>query len=156
MPFKGSSEHARALTQGHARSKVSLGGMAAWQGSCLPLGWKLSATLSLLWGTNCVGIMHTGQDCDVKDYRKIQTVSHQREVNENFATDLIAEPTWVIVWDGGGGYWSSESVCKLEQSNKKWDLQLLWTTILLYPRKNGLCMLSLSILWMYSRRFIVV
>ena len=26
MPFKGESEHAWALTQGHARSKVSLGG----------------------------------------------------------------------------------------------------------------------------------
>ena len=78
--------------QRHARSKVSPG---RWRpGGELPAaGRRLRAPLSLLQGTNCLGVMHTGQDCGLKDYRKIRIVSHQKEVSENFATDLIAEPT---------------------------------------------------------------
>ncbi|TKC50424.1 hypothetical protein EI555_013760 [Monodon monoceros] len=32
------------------------------------------AALSLPQGTRCLGVMHTRQDCDIKDYRKIRTV----------------------------------------------------------------------------------
>ncbi|XP_055222804.1 NADH dehydrogenase [ubiquinone] iron-sulfur protein 6, mitochondrial isoform X1 [Gorilla gorilla gorilla] len=46
---------------------------------------------------------------DDKDYRRIRFVGRQKEVNENFAIDLIAEQpvseveTRVIACDGGGG-----------------------------------------------------
>ncbi|ERE68850.1 NADH dehydrogenase [ubiquinone] iron-sulfur protein 6 [Cricetulus griseus] len=36
-------------------------------------------------------ITHTGQIYDEKDYRRIRFVDRQKEVNENFAIDLIAE-----------------------------------------------------------------
>ncbi|XP_003462156.2 NADH dehydrogenase [ubiquinone] iron-sulfur protein 6, mitochondrial isoform X1 [Cavia porcellus] len=54
-------------------------------------------------------ITHTGQAYDNKDYRKIRFVGRQKEVNENFAIDLIAEQPVskvgqrVIACDGGGG-----------------------------------------------------
>lgn len=54
-------------------------------------------------------ITHTGQVYDDKDYRRIRFVDRQKEVNENFAIDLIAEQpvsevqTRVIACDGGGG-----------------------------------------------------
>ncbi|KAM6157082.1 NADH dehydrogenase [ubiquinone] iron-sulfur protein 6, mitochondrial isoform 3-T3 [Erethizon dorsatum] len=54
-------------------------------------------------------ITHTGQVYDDKDYRKIRFVGRQKEVNENFAIDLIAEQPVsqvghrVIACDGGGG-----------------------------------------------------
>ncbi|XP_062943395.1 NADH dehydrogenase [ubiquinone] iron-sulfur protein 6, mitochondrial [Cynocephalus volans] len=54
-------------------------------------------------------ITHTGQVYDDKDYRKIRFIGRQKEVNENFAIDLIAEQpvsqvdTRVISCDGGGG-----------------------------------------------------
>uniref|UniRef100_A0A8C2N161 Zinc finger CHCC-type domain-containing protein n=1 Tax=Cricetulus griseus TaxID=10029 RepID=A0A8C2N161_CRIGR len=47
-------------------------------------------------------ITHTGQIYDEKDYRRIRFVDRQKEVNENFAIDLIAEQP-VIACDGGGG-----------------------------------------------------
>uniref|UniRef100_A0A8C9JPG3 NADH dehydrogenase [ubiquinone] iron-sulfur protein 6, mitochondrial n=1 Tax=Panthera tigris altaica TaxID=74533 RepID=A0A8C9JPG3_PANTA len=46
---------------------------------------------------------------DDKDYRKIRFVGRQKEVNENFAIDLIAEQpvsgadSRVVACDGGGG-----------------------------------------------------
>ncbi|XP_073937834.1 NADH dehydrogenase [ubiquinone] iron-sulfur protein 6, mitochondrial-like isoform X1 [Castor canadensis] len=36
-------------------------------------------------------VTHTGQVYDVKDYRRIRFVGRQKEVNENFAINLIAE-----------------------------------------------------------------
>ncbi|XP_044522858.1 NADH dehydrogenase [ubiquinone] iron-sulfur protein 6, mitochondrial-like [Gracilinanus agilis] len=54
-------------------------------------------------------ITHTGQVYDEDDYRRIRFVGCQKEVNENFAIDLIAEQlvskveSRVISCDGGGG-----------------------------------------------------
>ncbi|CAH6787437.1 Ndufs6 [Phodopus roborovskii] len=54
-------------------------------------------------------ITHTGQVYDEKDYRRIRFVDRQKEVNESFAIDLIAEQPVhevdhrVISCDGGGG-----------------------------------------------------
>ncbi|XP_076965606.1 NADH dehydrogenase [ubiquinone] iron-sulfur protein 6, mitochondrial isoform X2 [Callospermophilus lateralis] len=54
-------------------------------------------------------VTHTGQVYDDKDYRKIRFVGRQKEVNENFAIDLIAEQPVsevdhrVISCDGSGG-----------------------------------------------------
>ncbi|XP_070603142.1 NADH dehydrogenase [ubiquinone] iron-sulfur protein 6, mitochondrial [Erythrolamprus reginae] len=54
-------------------------------------------------------VTHTGQVYDEKDYRRVRFVGRQKEVNENFAIDLIAEQpvseveTRVVWCDGGGG-----------------------------------------------------
>ncbi|XP_048224313.1 NADH dehydrogenase [ubiquinone] iron-sulfur protein 6, mitochondrial [Perognathus longimembris pacificus] len=54
-------------------------------------------------------ITHTGQVYDDKDYRKVRFVGRQKEVNKNFAIELIAEQPVsevehrVIACDGGGG-----------------------------------------------------
>ncbi|XP_049623907.1 NADH dehydrogenase [ubiquinone] iron-sulfur protein 6, mitochondrial [Suncus etruscus] len=54
-------------------------------------------------------VTHTGQAYDGQDYRKIRFVGRQKEVNENFAIDLIAEQpvsevgSRVVSCDGGGG-----------------------------------------------------
>ncbi|MBN3279305.1 NDUS6 protein, partial [Polyodon spathula] len=54
-------------------------------------------------------ITHTGQVYDMKDYRRARFVERQKEVNENFAIDLVAEEpireveSRVISCDGGGG-----------------------------------------------------
>ncbi|KAF5912215.1 hypothetical protein HPG69_003491 [Diceros bicornis minor] len=76
------------------------------------------AALSLPGGTRCFGVRtsptgekvtHTGQVYDEQDYRRIRFVGRQKEVNENFAIDLIAEQpvseveSRVIACDGGGG-----------------------------------------------------
>ncbi|XP_037655368.1 NADH dehydrogenase [ubiquinone] iron-sulfur protein 6, mitochondrial [Choloepus didactylus] len=85
--------------------------------------WRLlrrrrAAALSLLWGARRFGVRtsptgekvtHTGQVYDDKDYKRIRFVSRQKEVNENFAIDMIAEQpvsevgSRVISCDGGGG-----------------------------------------------------
>nr|XP_009238840.2 NADH dehydrogenase [ubiquinone] iron-sulfur protein 6, mitochondrial isoform X2 [Pongo abelii] len=76
------------------------------------------AARNLRLGARCFGVRvsptgekvtHTGQVYDDKDYRRIRFVGRQKEVNENFAIDLIAEQpvseveTRVIACDGGGG-----------------------------------------------------
>ncbi|XP_070796886.1 NADH dehydrogenase [ubiquinone] iron-sulfur protein 6, mitochondrial [Pituophis catenifer annectens] len=54
-------------------------------------------------------VTHTGQVYEKKDYRRVRFVGRQKEVNENFAIDLIAEQpvseveTRVVWCDGGGG-----------------------------------------------------
>ncbi|KAK6490472.1 NADH dehydrogenase [Huso huso] len=54
-------------------------------------------------------ITHTGQVYDMKDYRRARFTERQKEVNENFAIDLVAEEpiteveSRVISCDGGGG-----------------------------------------------------
>ncbi|XP_068721527.1 NADH dehydrogenase [ubiquinone] iron-sulfur protein 6, mitochondrial-like [Montipora capricornis] len=54
-------------------------------------------------------VTHTGQVWEPNDYRMARFTDRQKEINENFATDLIAEePPIEIhgrhVWcDGGGG-----------------------------------------------------
>ncbi|XP_055002428.1 NADH dehydrogenase [ubiquinone] iron-sulfur protein 6, mitochondrial-like [Sorex araneus] len=54
-------------------------------------------------------VTHTGQAYDVGDCRRIRIVGRQKEVNENFAIDLIAEQrvsevgSRVVSCDGGGG-----------------------------------------------------
>uniref|UniRef100_A0A663DUA9 NADH:ubiquinone oxidoreductase subunit S6 n=1 Tax=Aquila chrysaetos chrysaetos TaxID=223781 RepID=A0A663DUA9_AQUCH len=54
-------------------------------------------------------VTHTGQVYEEKDYRRVRFVGRQKEVNKNFAIDLIAEQpvseveSRVISCDGGGG-----------------------------------------------------
>ncbi|XP_061444506.1 NADH dehydrogenase [ubiquinone] iron-sulfur protein 6, mitochondrial isoform X1 [Rhineura floridana] len=54
-------------------------------------------------------VTHTGQVYEESDYRQIRFTGRQKEVNENFAIDLIAEQpvseveTRVVSCDGGGG-----------------------------------------------------
>ncbi|XP_038245781.1 NADH dehydrogenase [ubiquinone] iron-sulfur protein 6, mitochondrial [Dermochelys coriacea] len=54
-------------------------------------------------------VTHTGQVYEENDYRKVRFVARQKEVNESFAIDLIAEQpvnkveSRVISCDGGGG-----------------------------------------------------
>ncbi|XP_029442957.1 NADH dehydrogenase [ubiquinone] iron-sulfur protein 6, mitochondrial [Rhinatrema bivittatum] len=54
-------------------------------------------------------VTHTGQVFAGKDYRKVRFVARQKEVNEQFAINLIAEQpvteisSRVISCDGGGG-----------------------------------------------------
>ncbi|XP_066478957.1 NADH dehydrogenase [ubiquinone] iron-sulfur protein 6, mitochondrial [Tiliqua scincoides] len=54
-------------------------------------------------------VTHTGQVYEEYDYRQVRFIGRQKEVNENFAIDLIAEQpvseveTRVISCDGGGG-----------------------------------------------------
>uniref|UniRef100_A0A2K5Q2A8 NADH:ubiquinone oxidoreductase subunit S6 n=1 Tax=Cebus imitator TaxID=2715852 RepID=A0A2K5Q2A8_CEBIM len=77
-----------------------------------------AAARSLPLGARCFGVQvsptgekitHTGQVYDEKDYRRVRFVGRQKEVNENFGIDLIAEQpvseveTRVISCDGGGG-----------------------------------------------------
>ncbi|XP_045855563.1 NADH dehydrogenase [ubiquinone] iron-sulfur protein 6, mitochondrial isoform X4 [Meles meles] len=67
---------------------------------CRLLGRSGPAALSLPRGVRCFGartsptgekITHTGQVYDDEDYRKVRFLGRQKEVNENFAIDLIAE-----------------------------------------------------------------
>ncbi|XP_015268808.1 PREDICTED: NADH dehydrogenase [ubiquinone] iron-sulfur protein 6, mitochondrial [Gekko japonicus] len=54
-------------------------------------------------------VTHTGQVYEECDYRRVRFVGRQKEVNENFAIDLIAEQPVtevedrVVSCDGGGG-----------------------------------------------------
>ncbi|OXB66342.1 hypothetical protein ASZ78_003733 [Callipepla squamata] len=54
-------------------------------------------------------VTHTGQVYDEKDYRRVRFVGRQKEVNKNFAIDLIAQQpvseveSRIISCDGGGG-----------------------------------------------------
>ncbi|XP_069469807.1 NADH dehydrogenase [ubiquinone] iron-sulfur protein 6, mitochondrial [Ambystoma mexicanum] len=54
-------------------------------------------------------VTHTGQVFDEHDYRKVRFVARQKEVNEQFAIDLIKEEpvsevdSRVVSCDGGGG-----------------------------------------------------
>ncbi|TRZ25662.1 hypothetical protein HGM15179_001473 [Zosterops borbonicus] len=66
-----------------------------------PYGVRVSGTGEL--------VTHTGQVYDEKDYRRVRFVGRQKEVNKNFAIDLIAEQpvsqveSRVVSCDGGGG-----------------------------------------------------
>uniref|UniRef100_A0A2K5BXB0 NADH:ubiquinone oxidoreductase subunit S6 n=1 Tax=Aotus nancymaae TaxID=37293 RepID=A0A2K5BXB0_AOTNA len=92
--------------------------MAAAVTFCRLLCRSDAAARSLSLGTRCFGVQvsptgekitHTGQVYDEKDYRRLRFVGRQKEVNENFGIDLIAEQpvseveTRVISCDGGGG-----------------------------------------------------
>ncbi|CAI9624168.1 unnamed protein product [Staurois parvus] len=54
-------------------------------------------------------VTHTGQVYEEKDYRKVRFVGKQKEVNEQFAIQLIAEQpineseNRIVSCDGGGG-----------------------------------------------------
>ncbi|XP_036993297.1 NADH dehydrogenase [ubiquinone] iron-sulfur protein 6, mitochondrial [Artibeus jamaicensis] len=92
--------------------------MAAALTFCRLLGRGGAVALTLPRGARCFGahisptgekVTHTGQAYDDKDYRKVRFVGRQKEVNENFAIDLIAEQpvseaeSRIISCDGGGG-----------------------------------------------------
>uniref|UniRef100_F6XVS1 NADH dehydrogenase [ubiquinone] iron-sulfur protein 6, mitochondrial n=4 Tax=Equus TaxID=9789 RepID=F6XVS1_HORSE len=112
---RGIRAHAWALSapgQGSARK------MAATVTFLRLLGRGGGAALSLPGGARCFGVRtsptgekvtHTGQAYGAEDYRRIRFVGRQKEVNENFAIDLIAEQpvseveSRVISCDGGGG-----------------------------------------------------
>ncbi|XP_032559956.1 NADH dehydrogenase [ubiquinone] iron-sulfur protein 6, mitochondrial [Chiroxiphia lanceolata] len=74
---------------------------AAAAAAVRPYGVRVSETGEL--------VTHTGQVYDEKDYRRVRFVGRQKEVNKNFAIDLIAEQpvseveSRVISCDGGGG-----------------------------------------------------
>ncbi|XP_025949668.2 NADH dehydrogenase [ubiquinone] iron-sulfur protein 6, mitochondrial isoform X3 [Dromaius novaehollandiae] len=79
----------------------------------LPRLVAAAAGSSRLYGVRASGtgelVTHTGQVYDEEDYRRIRFVGRQKEVNRNFAIDLIAEQpvseveSRVISCDGGGG-----------------------------------------------------
>ncbi|XP_013808263.1 NADH dehydrogenase [ubiquinone] iron-sulfur protein 6, mitochondrial [Apteryx mantelli] len=75
--------------------------VAAVVASSRPYGVQVSGTGEL--------VTHTGQVYDEEDYRRIRFVGRQKEVNRNFAIDLIAEQpvseveSRVISCNGGGG-----------------------------------------------------
>ncbi|XP_051872855.1 NADH dehydrogenase [ubiquinone] iron-sulfur protein 6, mitochondrial [Pristis pectinata] len=54
-------------------------------------------------------VTHTGQVYEKDDYRRVRFIGRQKEVNENFAIDLVAEEPItevtdrVVSCDGGGG-----------------------------------------------------
>ncbi|MEE6465486.1 hypothetical protein FKM82_006568 [Ascaphus truei] len=54
-------------------------------------------------------VTHTGQVFDEHDYRKVRFVGRQKEINEQFAINLIAEEpvteteNRIVSCDGGGG-----------------------------------------------------
>ncbi|NP_001410645.1 NADH dehydrogenase [ubiquinone] iron-sulfur protein 6, mitochondrial isoform 4 precursor [Mus musculus] len=66
-------------------------------------------------------ITHTGQVYDEKDYRRVRFVDRQKEVNENFAIDLIAQQPVnevehrIIACDGGGGALGHPKVTKKQK-----------------------------------------
>ncbi|XP_036598993.1 NADH dehydrogenase [ubiquinone] iron-sulfur protein 6, mitochondrial-like [Trichosurus vulpecula] len=82
------------------------------------LGHSLGATWGLHMASRCFGvkispleekITYMGQVYDEEDYRRTPFVGCQKEVNENFAVDLISEQpvsrveSEVLSCDGGGG-----------------------------------------------------
>ncbi|XP_059765151.1 NADH dehydrogenase [ubiquinone] iron-sulfur protein 6, mitochondrial-like [Balaenoptera ricei] len=84
------------------------------------LAWSCVAPLSQPQGTRCLGVTHTRQDCDVKDYRKIRIVRHQKEVSENFAIDSRANLSEVES-DSVRRRWGAlghMKVCKLNKATK--------------------------------------
>uniref|UniRef100_A0A452IBC6 Uncharacterized protein n=1 Tax=Gopherus agassizii TaxID=38772 RepID=A0A452IBC6_9SAUR len=66
-------------------------------------------------------VTHTGQVYEENDYRKVRFVARQKEVNETFAIDLIAEQpvnkveSRVISCDGGGGALGHPKVTKIQK-----------------------------------------
>ncbi|XP_057566044.1 NADH dehydrogenase [ubiquinone] iron-sulfur protein 6, mitochondrial [Hippopotamus amphibius kiboko] len=84
----------RLLSRGGAALRSRPGGARCFGVQTSPTGEKVT---------------HTGQVYEDKDYRKVRFVGRQKEVNENFAIDLIAEQpvspveSRVISCDGGGG-----------------------------------------------------
>ncbi|KAJ6661416.1 hypothetical protein lerEdw1_015045 [Lerista edwardsae] len=75
--------------------------------------FSAASTLGRSYGvvTSSTGekVTHTGQVYEEYDYRQVRFTGRQKEVNESFAIDLIAEEpvseveTRVISCDGGGG-----------------------------------------------------
>ncbi|XP_056341227.1 NADH dehydrogenase [ubiquinone] iron-sulfur protein 6, mitochondrial [Oenanthe melanoleuca] len=84
-----------------ARPGLARPRLAAAATAARPYGVRASNTGEL--------VTHTGQVYDEKDYRRVRFVGRQKEVNKNFAIDLIAEQpvsqveSRVISCDGGGG-----------------------------------------------------
>ncbi|XP_003219880.1 NADH dehydrogenase [ubiquinone] iron-sulfur protein 6, mitochondrial [Anolis carolinensis] len=77
-----------------ATRRTSLASRRSYASSVSPTGEKVT---------------HTGQVYEEYDYRQVRFVGRQKEVNENFAIDLIAEQpvseveTRIVSCDGGGG-----------------------------------------------------
>ncbi|XP_069770307.1 NADH dehydrogenase [ubiquinone] iron-sulfur protein 6, mitochondrial [Narcine bancroftii] len=77
--------------------------------------WPLSPGARLVTGYSgatqraAEKVTHTGQVYEENDYRKVRFIGRQKEVNENFAINLIAEEPVsdvtdrVVSCDGGGG-----------------------------------------------------
>ncbi|XP_026556800.1 NADH dehydrogenase [ubiquinone] iron-sulfur protein 6, mitochondrial [Pseudonaja textilis] len=86
-------------------------GFISLRGKLLPAPVRIALRRNYGVVTSPTGekVTHTGHVFEEKDYRRVRFVGRQKEVNENFAIDLIAEQpvseveTRVIWCDGGGG-----------------------------------------------------
>ncbi|XP_013916657.1 PREDICTED: NADH dehydrogenase [ubiquinone] iron-sulfur protein 6, mitochondrial [Thamnophis sirtalis] len=86
-------------------------GFLSLRGKSAPASARITLRRSYGVVTSPTGekVTHTGQVYEEKDYRKVRFVGRQKEVNENFAIDLIAEQpvseveTRVVWCDGGRG-----------------------------------------------------
>ncbi|XP_072365600.1 NADH dehydrogenase [ubiquinone] iron-sulfur protein 6, mitochondrial [Scyliorhinus torazame] len=123
--YCGDSAGARTQRYADSASPLKVTVMAAAAGLRLSLlnsrvVLRLAARLKprSLPGTAAVGttirrpeekVTHTGQVYEKDDYRKVRFVGRQKEVNESFAIDLVAEEPVtetsdrVVSCDGGGG-----------------------------------------------------
>ncbi|XP_020652821.1 NADH dehydrogenase [ubiquinone] iron-sulfur protein 6, mitochondrial [Pogona vitticeps] len=95
LPLRGLSRVGSVLTRASVTSFSALPALRRSYGTrTSPTGEKVT---------------HTGQVYEEYDYRRVRFIARQKEVNENFAIDLIAEEpvseveTRVISCDGGGG-----------------------------------------------------
>ncbi|KAH0618032.1 hypothetical protein JD844_016957 [Phrynosoma platyrhinos] len=93
------------------RGPLRAAAAAAFRGSSVSFSRLMASKRSYGARTSATGekVTHTGQVYEEYDYRQVRFVDRQKEVNENFAIDLIAEQpvseveTRVVYCDGGGG-----------------------------------------------------
>lgn len=95
------------------------------------------------WAPGCFAVWYsfiggeirpTGRVFDVKDYRKISICrsSERGEWKLGYWFDSRATLEWSResghgVWPRWAGSWPPESVYELEQGNRNWGMQLLWS-----------------------------
>ncbi|XP_069634860.1 NADH dehydrogenase [ubiquinone] iron-sulfur protein 6, mitochondrial [Haliaeetus albicilla] len=101
------------LGGGVSRGRLKMAAPGATFRLLLPFRPVVAAAAVRPYGVRASGtgelITHTGQVYEEKDYRRVRFVGRQKEVNKNFAIDLIAEQpvseveSRVISCDGGGG-----------------------------------------------------
>uniref|UniRef100_A0A8D0CE09 NADH dehydrogenase [ubiquinone] iron-sulfur protein 6, mitochondrial n=1 Tax=Salvator merianae TaxID=96440 RepID=A0A8D0CE09_SALMN len=110
--WKGSDREGRGYCKMAAPLLSSRLGFSLTRGSAL-LVLARRPTLGRSYGvvTSHTGekVTHTGQVYEESDYRQVRFVGRRKEVNENFAIDLIAEQpvteveSRIVSCDGGGG-----------------------------------------------------
>ncbi|XP_059801129.1 NADH dehydrogenase [ubiquinone] iron-sulfur protein 6, mitochondrial [Hypanus sabinus] len=116
----GGAQVAARFPEGDRFNMAAVAGRRLWSSAALRAGTRLlagspgagvrlasSTPVAVLQAAERV--THTGQVYDEDDYRKIRFIGRQKEVNENFAIDLVAEEPItevtdrVVSCDGGGG-----------------------------------------------------